>query len=79
MALSITNNIADKYFSFLSKLDTSSKKMIILRLVESIEVKKKKGNSLRKMFGAWEDERSSDDIISDIKNSRVDKQNSIDF
>jgi hypothetical protein len=47
-------------------------------LTESIEVKEKKHVDLKSLFGAWDDSRTSDEIISDIKKSRVEKK-SIDL
>jgi hypothetical protein len=47
-------------------------------LTESIEVKEKKHFDLKSLYGAWEDTRTSDEIINDIRNSRVEKK-SIDL
>jgi len=79
MGITLKNTTIDKYFSFLTRLDNSSKKRLIVKLTESIEVKEKSSFDLRSLFGAWEDKRSSDEIISDIKKSRVEKDKSIDL
>lgn len=79
MSLALKNTTIDKYFGFLSKLDNVSKKRLIVKLTESIEVKEKKNFDLASLYGAWEDTRSSDEIISDIKNSRVEKKDSINL
>jgi hypothetical protein len=47
-------------------------------LTESIEVKEKKHLDLKNLYGAWEDTRTSDEIINEIRNSRVEKK-SIDL
>lgn len=36
MSLALTNNMIDKYFGFLTKLDNVSKKKLIAKLAESI-------------------------------------------
>lgn len=79
MGLALTNSTIDKYFRFLSRLDNSSKKKLIIKLTESIEDSNKAKISLKDLSGAWEDSRDSDEIINEIRNSRVDKQDNIDF
>lgn len=79
MGLALTNKAIDKYFGFLSRLDNDSKKRLIIKLTESIEEKKKSTISLKDLSGAWEDSRDSDEIIKEIRNSRVDKQDNLEF
>jgi hypothetical protein len=79
MGLALTNTTIDKYFGFLKRLDNGSKKKLIIKLTESIEEKEKKTVSLKDLSGAWEDSRDSDEIIEEIRNSRVDKQDNIEF
>lgn len=79
MGLALTNSAIDKYFRFLSGLDNGSKKKLIVKLTESIEEKMGKTVSLKELSGAWEDSRDSDEIIRDIRNSRVEKQNDVEF
>ena len=79
MGLTLTNTTIEKYFRFLKKLDNGSKKKLIIKLTESIEEKEKKTVSLKDLSGAWEDSRDSDEIIKEIRNSRVDKQDNIEF
>lgn len=79
MGLALTNTTIDKYFGFLKKFDNGSKKKLIIKLIESIEEKEKKTVSLKDLSGAWEDSRDSDEIIREIRNSRVEKQDNIEF
>ena len=79
MGLSLTNKTIDKYFGFLSRLDNGSKKKLIIKLTESIEEKGKSNVSLKDLSGAWEDSRDSDEIIKEIRNSRVNKQDNIEL
>ena len=79
MGLALTNKTIDKYFGFLSRLDNRTKKKLIIRLTESIEEKGKSNVSLKELSGAWQDNRDSDEIIKEIKNSRVNKQDNIEL
>jgi hypothetical protein len=74
MGLAITNRTFDKYFGFLRRLDNSSKKRLIVKLTESIELKDKDPENLKTIFGAWEDTKDSDEIISEIRSSRIDNR-----
>ena len=71
----MTNKTIDKYFGFLWRLDNNSKKRLIIKLTESIETKSDKNFDLKALFGNWEDTRNSDEIINDVRNSRVENQN----
>ena len=78
-SLTISNKILDKYFGYLKYLDLESKKKLITKLSNSIEKSKEKPSDMKSYFGAWEDNRTSDEIISEILNSRVEKQNNAIF
>jgi hypothetical protein len=79
MGLVVSNSTIEKYFGFLTKLDRESKKRIIVKLTESIGDEKEDFLDLRSFYGAWDDSRSSDEIINEIKASRVDKDDLIGF
>ncbi len=79
MSLTLTNKTIDKYFGFLSKLDSASKKKLIIKLTESIESEKEVGFDINQLYGAWVDERTSDEIIDELRSSRVEKLKEIDF
>ncbi|NOY97095.1 MAG: hypothetical protein GXO81_12160 [Chlorobi bacterium] len=72
--LAITNKIFDKYFGFLVRLDNNSKKRLIIKLTESIEVEKEEKVDLNLLYGAWVDDRDSDEIIKEIRNSRIENR-----
>ncbi len=67
----LSNIILDQYFGYLKNLDTKAKKSLILKLSKSLENKSSKRFDLNTLFGAWEDEQSSDELISNIKKARV--------
>ena len=76
--LSIDNRALDRYFGLLDSLDNLSKKKLIIKLTESLDFEKK-ATDLKTLFGAWEDSRDSDEIIREIKESRVNKREIEDF
>lgn len=67
----LSNMILDKYFGYLKNLDTNAKKSLILKLTQSLEAKSSGDIDLNSLFGAWEDEQSSDEIIATIRKARV--------
>ena len=77
--LTISSKILDKYFGFLINLDNNSKKRLIIRLAESIETEKKENIDLNLLYGAWTDDRDSDEIIKEIRDSRIEKQNNAEL
>lgn len=77
--LAISNKILDKYFSFLKTFDIKSKKRLITKLEESIELNSANKFELGHIFGAWEDTTDSTEIIKEIRASRVEKSISDNF
>ena len=79
MGLAITNKTLDKYFGFLRRLDNNSKKRLIIKLTESIETENKNPFNLKSLYGAWEDSKESDEIIAQIRNSRINNREIEEF
>jgi len=71
MSIAITNKTIDKYFGFLIRLDNNSKKKLIIKLTESIETKEDSNFDLKSLYGAWVDNMDSDEIIKEIRDSRI--------
>lgn len=71
MHLTLTNTALDKYIGFLSRFDNESKKKLIIRLTESIVTPAAASLDLASLFGAWEDTRTSDEIVNEIMGFRV--------
>ena len=46
-----------------------------MKLAESIEDWEKGKFNLNDFYGAWEDKRDSDEIINEIRDSRIEKKN----
>ena len=67
--LSINKKTLDNYFGFLMNLDVSSKKRLIIKLTESIKLNKERKSKLETLCGAWEDDRTTEEIIADLSQS----------
>jgi hypothetical protein len=74
--LLVNNNIFDKFFKFLFDLDTASKKRLIIKLTESINDPENQNDNFYSLFGKWEDSKDADTIIREIRDSRIEKDNS---
>lgn len=72
--LTINNKTIDKYFKYLKKLDNGSKKKLIIRLTETLDVEKSNSGDISSLFGTWEDDRNSDEIIREIRESRIENR-----
>jgi len=76
--LTLNNKTLEKYFGMLRGLDNLSKKKLIIKLTESLEIKEEKID-LKTLFGAWEDNKDSDEFIKEIRESRVEKAEDLGF
>jgi len=76
--LTLNNKTLEKYFGMLRGLDNLSKKKLIIKLTESLEIREEKVD-LKTLFGAWEDNKDSDEIIKEIRESRVEKGEDLGF
>jgi len=79
MSIALKNKTIDEYRGVLSRLDNNSKKKLIIRLAESIEIEEESKFDLERLFGTWEDSRDSDEIIKEIRESRVNSRDIIEF
>jgi hypothetical protein len=77
--LSLNNTTLEKYFGILKNLDDNSKKNLIIKLTKSLKTNKKDLKNLDEIYGRWLDSREADDIIADIKSSRINKEDQESF
>jgi hypothetical protein len=59
--------------------DVESKKDLIIKLTQSINSQTENNHDFSSCFGAWNDDRSADEIIKDIQNSRINNREIEDF
>ena len=79
MSLAFENKKVNSYFRLMKNWDTESKKDLIIKLTKSINDKTEDKRDFSSCFGAWDDERNADEIIADIRNSRVNNREIEDF
>lgn len=71
MNIAVTNRMVDSYFRFMRNWNTDAKKNIIIKLTASIDSKTNDDHDFSSCFGAWEDERTADEIINELSADRV--------
>lgn len=65
-------NLADYYFSFLKNLNAESKLDLISKLSQSLKNNVNVSEtSLQALFGAYKSEETADEIIAELRASRV--------
>ena len=68
----INTTIVDGYVGLLNNLSTSNKLDLISRLTDSVKTDlSNKKSSFKKAFGAFDSKKSAEEIIEDIRSSRV--------
>ncbi|HEX8356289.1 MAG TPA: hypothetical protein VF610_02710 [Segetibacter sp.] len=69
-------NLADYYFGFLKNLNPNSKLELISKLSQSMKDDEQAPDaSLQSLFGAYKSEETADEIIAELRASRVFKRN----
>ena len=69
-------SIVDYYFSFLKNLNPDSRLDLISKLSQSLKNNDKVSEtSLQSIFGAYKSEETADEIIAELRASRVFKRN----
>ncbi len=71
MNIDISNRMVDSYFRIMRNWDTDAKKDLIIKLTASIDTKSDDNHDFSSCYGAWEDERSADEIINELRADRV--------
>ena len=73
-------NIIENYFALFESLNSMSKLELIEKLTKSLKTENKsKENNFFKSFGAFSTEKTSDEIISDLKSNRKFRKKEINF
>ena len=69
-------SLADYYFRFLKNLNSDSKLDLIAKLSQSLKSNDETSEvSLQSLFGAYESEETADEIIEQLRGSRVFNRN----
>lgn len=73
MNAAITKRIVNNYLRYMRNWDNETKKDLIRKLTASIDSKSKDKYDFSSCFGAWEDNRSAEEIVNDLRADRVNK------
>jgi hypothetical protein len=66
------HNIVDSYFELLNNLAPDTKLELISRLSDSMKMPhKKKNGSWKDLFGAFESDKSAEEMIEEIRSART--------
>lgn len=72
MTSSTQHSIADYYFGFLKNLNSDSKLDLISKLSQSLkETEPASKTSLESLFGAYKSDETAEEIIAELRASRV--------
>jgi len=71
MSIILEKRIVNNYFRFMKNWNNETKKDLIIKLTKSIDNISKDKFDFSSCFGAWEDERSADEISNEIRSDRV--------
>ena len=79
MPTTLENKLVDSYFNLMRNWDNETKKDLIIKLIQSIDSVEKKNRDFSSCFGAWEDNRTADEIIKELRTDRVNNREIEDF
>lgn len=74
MSTIVADRLVENYYRFMKYWDIESKKNIIRKLTVSITSNTKTHTDFSTCFGAWDDTRSSEEIIAEIRADRVNQK-----
>ncbi|MGB5981503.1 MAG: hypothetical protein WBG46_05105 [Nonlabens sp.] len=72
MTGTVSKKVLDSYVTILSGLDDRARDYIMKKLAK-IKDRPDEKKDFSRFYGAWEDDRTSDEIIKEIRDSRVEK------
>lgn len=79
MSTTKEKRMVNSYFRLMRNWDNEAKKELIIKLTSSIDDKPKDKFDFSACFGAWEDERSAEEIIQEIHSDRVNRNEIEEF
>jgi hypothetical protein len=78
--LTYNNVIVNNYYDIIKTLQLNDQEELVKLLTKSINnPEQKKEKSIKHLYGAWSGDETADEIIEDIRNSRVFNRKIIEF
>jgi len=69
-----SNRMVDNFLKYMRNWETDSKIELINKLKESIKVEPKANSDFSSCFGLWNDTRSPEEIVAEIRADRVNQE-----
>ena len=79
MNTAVNTRMVDSYFRYMRNWDVNTKKDIIIKLTASIDSQGNDKNDFSSCYGAWEDSRTADEIINELRTDRVNNREIEEF
>ncbi|MBE9589742.1 hypothetical protein IM753_01890 [Moraxella sp. K127] len=59
--------VVEHYYQMIQHLDNADKMILVEKIIHSVNNERQSVNNQESLAGSWEDDRSADEIIQDIK------------
>jgi len=69
--LELSREALDQYFKVFNNFSVATKKKLIAMLTESIGEEQETSQKIDELYGAWEDDKSADEIVNKIQEART--------
>jgi len=70
-ALNVNSILVNNYVALLQNMSQDHKLELIAKLAQSLKTEKEEGMSMKELFGAFQSEQTADQLIEEIRQSRV--------
>ncbi len=70
-ALNVNSILVNNYVALLQNMSQDHKLELISKLAQSLKTEKEEGMSMKELFGAFQSEQTADQLIEEIRQSRV--------
>ncbi len=65
--------LVNNYLALLQNMSQDHKLELLAKLAQSLKTEKEEGMSMKELFGAFQSEQTADQLIEEIRQSRVSK------
>ncbi len=69
--LNVNSILVNNYVALLQNMSQDHKLELISKLAQSLKTEKEEGMSMKELFGAFQSEQTADQLIEEIRQSRI--------
>jgi len=69
----VNSILVNNYLALLQNMSQDHKLELLAKLAQSLKTEKEEGMSMKELFGAFQSEQTADQLIEEIRQSRVSK------